>query len=325
MSTTDLVQRLRSGDHRALARLLSLVETGGPDTAQVMEAVQPYTGRAYCIGVTGPPGGGKSTLVDGLVSLLRQEGRTVGVLAVDPTSPFSGGAVLGDRIRMQRHYLDRGVFIRSLASRGSKGGLSRVVWRAVRLVEASGKDIVVVETVGVGQAEWEVMTVADTVVFVLTPEAGDAIQTLKAGLMEIANVFVVNKADREGADRLATAIDATLKLTPGDAWWQPPVLTTQAHKGEGVPQVWEAIQRHHEALVQTSRLETQRREHRRREFFDAIESWMEQQLQRLASENHKLGALLQQVEEGRRDPYASALTLLSDATLLKRWLASLQQ
>ena len=323
MSTTDLIQRLRSGDPRALSRLLSLVERSDPDTAHVMEAIQGYSGQAYCIGVTGSPGVGKSTLVDGLVALLRQVGHTVGVLAVDPTSPFTGGAVLGDRIRMQRHYLDRGVFIRSLATRGSRGGLSRAVWRAVRLLEASGKELVVVETVGVGQSELQVMAVADTVVVVLVPEAGDAVQTMKAGLTEIADIFVVNKADREGANRLANALDASVKMAPGDGWWRPPVFTTQAHKGEGILQVWESIQRHRAAQSEGSHLEERRRKRRRREFFDALEGWLEEHLIRTAAADRQLGELLQEVEEGHRDPYATALHLLSDTSLRQKWLTSL--
>ena len=200
------------------------------------------------MGITGPPGAGKSTLVDGLVRTSRDEGLSVGVLAVDPTSPFSGGAVLGDRIRMQQHFLDRGVFIRSLATKGAHGGLSRVVWAAQRLLDACGRDVVYVETVGVGQTELEVMRVADTVVVTLVPEAGDAVQAMKAGLMEIADVFVVNKADRSGADRMVSTLRSMLEIGERRPDWTPPVIASQAHRRLGIEELHAAIARHARAL-----------------------------------------------------------------------------
>ncbi|MBI4640630.1 MAG: methylmalonyl Co-A mutase-associated GTPase MeaB, partial [Candidatus Tectomicrobia bacterium] len=218
----DLVERMISGDERALARLISLAENDAEELPDLISRLFPYTGRGYCIGVTGPPGAGKSTIVDKLTQWIRQRGETVGILAVDPTSPFTGGAVLGDRIRMQQHYLDKGVFIRSMASRGSQGGLAKAARNAIKLLDASGKDFIIVETVGVGQTELDIMRVADTVMVVLVPEAGDAIQTMKAGLMEIADIFVVNKADREGADAIRNDLITMLHLSPRYDWWDVP-------------------------------------------------------------------------------------------------------
>lgn len=314
-----------SGDRRALSRLMSLVERDEPGSAEVMEAVHPHAGRAVSVGVTGPPGVGKSTLVDALVGLLRQQGRTVGVVAVDPSSPFSGGSLLGDRIRMQQHFVDSGVFIRSVSTRGSLGGLPRITQRLVRLLDAAGHDTVLVETVGVGQAESSVMNATDTVVLVLVPEAGDVIQTMKAGVMEIADIFVVNKADREGATRLVAALRSMLGLAPRDEVWQPPVLTTQAHKGQGVDALWQAIQEHRAALERSSRLEERRRQRRRREFLETVQGSLERHLARMVAEDKGLGELLRDVEGGTLDPYAAASRFLTSADLLERWLADLRR
>ena len=242
-----LVSRLMAGEQRALSRAMTMVEQGDPAAADLMREADPHTGRAYTIGITGPPGSGKSTIVDRLTGLLRQRGNAVGIIAVDPTSPFTGGAILGDRIRMQRHYLDPGVFIRSVATRGQSGGLSRVVKSLVRLLDAAGKDIILVETVGVGQTELGIMGVGDTILVVLMPESGDAVQTLKAGVvMEIADLYLVNKADRPGAGQMAAAITSTLQLTASQPEWTPPVLLTRAEAGEGIEQLWDRVQEHHQ-------------------------------------------------------------------------------
>jgi LAO/AO transport system kinase len=236
-----LSEGVLAGDVRAIARAISLVENEAPDAAALVRDVFARTGRAYLVGVTGPPGAGKSTLVDRLTAEYRKSS-TVGILAVDPTSPFSGGAVLGDRLRMQSHSADEGVFIRSMATRGHLGGLARATADAALVLDAAGKDIVIIETVGVGQAEVEIVRTADVSILLLVPGMGDDVQALKAGIMEIADIFVVNKADRDGADRLVSAIEANLSLqTFGPGEWRPPILKTVATKGEGVPELLAAI------------------------------------------------------------------------------------
>jgi LAO/AO transport system kinase len=231
-----------AGDARAVARAISLVEDGAPAGADIIRAIFQHTGHAYLVGITGPPGAGKSTLIDLLVMELRGAGQDIGVIAVDPTSPFSGGAVLGDRVRMARHASDQGVFIRSMATRGQLGGLARATADAALILDAAGKEVIVIETVGVGQDEVDIAKTADVTVVVLVPGTGDEVQALKAGIMEIADIFVVNKADREGADRLVQSIAANLALQafePGE--WRPPILKTVATTGEGVPEVWRSI------------------------------------------------------------------------------------
>jgi LAO/AO transport system kinase len=318
----ETVKRLLEGDQRALSRLISLIERGDPRGAEVMAEVHPHTGRAYCIGVTGPPGVGKSTLVDRLAEQTRSRGLSVGIIAVDPTSPYSGGAFLGDRIRMQRHYLDAGIFIRSMATREGPGGLPRIVRGVVRLLDASGKDVVIVETVGVGQTELGVMGVADTVVVTLMPEAGDIIQTLKAGLMEIADIYVVNKADREGANQMMVAITSMLKMATAHGDWIPPVLATQANKNEGVPELYGDIQHHRDFLEQDSRLEQRRGARRGEEFLVTIEEELGRRLKELMAKDMTLGNVLEEVKKGEREPYSSALKLLEDNLTILKDLAS---
>lgn len=239
-----LAERVVGGDVRAVARAISLVEDETPEGRALVARLYPHTGRAYLVGVTGAPGAGKSTLVDRLTTEARRAGQTVGVIAVDPTSPFTGGALLGDRVRMTAHAADAGVFIRSMATRGHLGGLARATADATLVLDAAGCGIVFIETVGVGQGEVDIAATADISMVVLVPGTGDDVQTLKAGIMEIGDIFVVNKADREGADRLVQAVTASLSLqgaAPGA--WRPPVLKTQATTGAGVEDLWAAIGR----------------------------------------------------------------------------------
>ena len=237
MLAHDLAGRLAAGDVRALARAIRMVEDRDPEIARVLREVRSRTGRAHIVGVTGPPGSGKSTLCDQVIERWRSQGHRVGVIAVDPSSPFSGGAILGDRIRMQRHTTDSGVFIRSMAARGHVGGLAAAAREAVRLLDAGGRDRCLVETVGVGQSELEVMRTADTTVVVTTPAAGDAVQIIKAGILEIADIFVVNKADLPGAAKVYRDLKDLVRQTKGHAAWQPPVIQTSAQTGNGVDEL----------------------------------------------------------------------------------------
>ena len=238
-----LSERVLQGDARAVARAISLIEDESPQGADLVRRVFSRTGHAYLIGITGAPGAGKSTLVDRLIGELRRGGPTVGVVAVDPTSPFTGGAILGDRVRMQSHVADAGVFIRSMATRGNLGGLARATADAALVLDAAGKDIVLIETVGVGQDEVDIVRTADVSVVMLVPGTGDEVQALKAGIMEIADIFVVNKADRDGADRTVASVEALLSLESYAGRWRPPILKTEANTGKGVPELVAAIER----------------------------------------------------------------------------------
>jgi LAO/AO transport system kinase len=319
----ELVERMRAGDQRSLARLLTLVERSPDDAVGVLEAVHAHTGHATIVGITGPPGAGKSTLVDKLTSAYRNQGSTVGIVAVDPTSPFSGGAFLGDRIRMQRHYLDSGVFIRSVATRGGTGGLPRMTRSAIRVLDASGKDVIILETVGVGQTELEVMSVADTVVVTLVPEAGDAIQTLKAGLLEIADIFVVNKSDRAGASQFAAYLDAMLNLAESPSWWRPPVIQTQADTGDGIPLLHETIGEHRRALDTSEQMPERLRQRGRHEFFKTVEEAVGDLILRLEQQDSATAAAVAEVERGEQNPFVAAHRLLGSGALLREWLETL--
>jgi len=308
-----LAEAMLAGDRIALARLITLVENRTAVTAAIMSRVYAACGRAFILGITGPPGAGKSTLTSALIEHLRAAGKSVGVVAIDPSSPFSGGSVLGDRIRMQKHFLDPEVFIRSLSTRGSHGGLARSGRDIARLFDAFGKDVVVIETVGVGQTELDIMEVADTVVVVLVPEAGDTIQVMKAGLLEIADVFVVNKADRDGALRMRTELEMMLALKASESSykdeWKVPVLMTKASTGEGTKEVLDACFAHRKHLDSPHRAE--QRAHRLRE--EALEICEEELMRRLrkAADEQPLRSVLDDVGNGRTDPYRAALDILS--------------
>jgi len=239
-----LADRVLAGDPRAIARAISLIENEAPLAAEVIRAIFAHTGRAYLVGITGPPGAGKSTLVDRLTGEVRRHGHTVGVIAVDPTSPFTGGAILGDRLRMQTHAADPDVFIRSMATRGHLGGLAPSTTDAALVLDAAGKSLVIIETVGVGQDEVDIVRTADVSVVVLVPGTGDDVQALKAGIMEIADIFVINKVDREGADRMVTAVESNLALQSfSEGEWRPPIIKTTATTGQGIAELWAAVER----------------------------------------------------------------------------------
>ena len=319
----EAARRLLAGDQRALSRLITLVERGEDQAAGVLKTIDPHTGGAYIIGITGPPGAGKSTIVDRLTELLRAQGLTTGIIGVDPSSPYTGGALLGDRVRMQRHYLDSGVFIRSVATRGQAGGLPRIVKGIVRLLDAAGTNIVLVETVGVGQAELGIVDVADTVLLALMPESGDAIQTLKAGVMEIADIFLVNKADREGAGQMAAAITATLQLATAHPAWTPPVLLTTAQSGQGIEELWAKIQEHREFLTGTSELTKRRQLRRQGEFLETVEEEMARRLKAQVQRDPALIATLGDVASKKAEPYSAAMQFIDSSRSKPDWLTSL--
>jgi LAO/AO transport system kinase len=307
-----LSERVLNGDPRAVARAISLIEDELPQGAELIRRIFPRTGRAYLIGVTGAPGAGKSTLVDRLITEIRGRGHTVGVVAVDPTSPFSGGAILGDRVRMQAHAGDSGVFIRSMATRGHLGGLSRATGDAALVLDAAGMDDVLIETVGVGQDEVDIVRTADVSIVTLVPGTGDEVQALKAGIMEIADIFVVNKADREGADRLASAVEANLALQAyGSDEWRPPILKTVATSGRGVPELVDAIWsfRDHSERTQAARRRT-RSEWRLREL--VAQRFMDH-LERKVLVAGELGRVVDRIAARELDPYTAANNLLARA------------
>ncbi len=319
LDVADLVSRAREGQPRAVARLISMVEDAAPAMREVTAALAPYAGRAHVVGLTGAPGVGKSTSTSALVRAYREQGLRVGVLAVDPSSPFSGGALLGDRVRMQDHATDPGVYIRSMASRGHLGGLAWATPQAVRVLDAAGYDVVLVETVGVGQSEVEIAGAADTTVVLLAPGMGDGVQAAKAGILEIGDVFVVNKADRDGADSTARELRHMLTLGSGprsgdvDDPWTPPVLKTVAATGAGVDEVLAAISSHREWLARTGELASRRRARAAVE----IEAIAFDQLRARMGDlrgDATLDTLAAQVVDGALDPYAAADSLVEGLT-----------
>ena len=328
MTNHDLTARLLDGDLTAAPRILTLLEKGNPRADEIMASLanRPLPqgeGRgegkpsAHRIGITGPPGAGKSTLVEAMTKDLRERGLTVGVLVVDPSSPFTGGAILGDRVRMRDHFLDPGVFIRSMATRGASGGLSAIAPSAMRVLDAAGVDVIILETAGVGQTELDIMHTVDSVVVVVVPEAGDAIQTMKAGLLEIADVFVVNKADRQGAKRMTNDLEATVHMGSRDAdWWTIPVLQTEGIRNKGVRELVDAVGEHYATLESTGRLESRRAAQRRSEFHAALRERLLERLTR-AEHSEALAEILRDVESGQVPPGVAAAHVLENPDLLR--------
>ena len=310
------------GDRLALARLITRVENRAPEVPAIMQAIHERTGRAYVLGITGPPGAGKSTLVDRVTSLLRAEQHPVGVIAVDPSSPFTGGAVLGDRIRMQTHTLDPGVFIRSMATRGSLGGLARATGDVIKLLDAFGLPWIVIETVGVGQTELDIVRQADTTVVALVPESGDSVQAMKAGLMEVADIFVVNKADRDGAHalmaelRFSVHLHYTSSAQPKDVDWEVPVLAAQAVNDVGMDALLQQVKRHRGALEQAGALEKRRQARRRADLEALLVEEYTARLTALAQRDPELARTVEAVTGGQLDVYSAVTRILSET--LKR-------
>jgi LAO/AO transport system kinase len=310
VDVAELVEQARAGRARAVGRLLSLVEDESPALREVMAALAPHAGRAHVVGVTGPPGVGKSTSTSALVSALRRDGRTVGVVAIDPSSPFSGGALLGDRVRMSEHATDPGVFIRSMASRGHLGGLAWTTPQALRVLDASGFDVVLVETVGVGQSEVDVAGAADTTVVLLAPGMGDGIQAAKAGILEVGDVYVVNKADRDGARSVRRDLRSMLALTERpEGAWRPPVLLTTAHTGEGIDDVVAQLDEHL-AWARASGSLRARRVRRAKAEVEAIALTALRRRWTGVADRTELDDLAAEVVDGSLDPYAAADRLL---------------
>lgn len=301
----NLVKQMLDGNESSLARLITLVESESPQVTEILKRVHPHVGNAYKIGITGPTGAGKSTVIEKLTSVFRQHGNSIGIICVDPTSPFSGGAFLGDRIRMKDHYLDAQVFIRSMATRGCVGGLASTVRRVIKLLDAFGKDIMLVETVGVGQSEMDIMKIADTVIVVLMPECGDTIQAMKAGIMEIGDIYVVNKADRPGANQIVAALKSILSLQT-QSKNEPVILTTEAVNDVGIVDLFEHIESTHKMLSETGQLIARRRQQRYWEFVESIEQRIFRQLSEFINTDATIAEYLSGVEDGKEDPYIAA-------------------
>ena len=305
----SLVAGVRAGDKRALARAISLVENADPLAYELVQELYPETGRAYAIGVTGPPGVGKSSLISALVRHVRERGRSVGVISVDPSSPFTHGALLGDRIRLADHFLDPGVFIRSMGTRGHLGGLAEATLQAMLVLDAAGKELIFLETVGAGQSEVEVIGIADTVLLVLMPGSGDSVQALKAGIMEIPDVIAVNKMDHPAAKTMLNEVRSILALDK-DREWRPPIVLTEAMRGENVAELWEKVDAHRAHLEGDGKLEERRRRNLAGEVFAVASAHAKLHLERAVAGDAELRRLLDQVQERQLDPLTAVREIM---------------
>lgn len=315
-SLEDIAEQLKAGNKRALARALSIVEDGGPAASWLVRRLFPDTGKAHLIGITGSPGVGKSTLVDALIAEIRDKGKKVGVIAIDPTSPFTGGAILGDRIRMQGHALDKNVFIRSMANRGHAGGIALATYDAIRMMEAYGCEVVIIETVGVGQSELAIAKTADTTVLVLMPGSGDDVQAIKSGIMEIGDVFVINKADLPGANKTASEIMQTMELshskTECHCPWKPPVLMTIAENNEGIAELWEKIQDHGRYLEESDTKLDRRRMKMQAELSELVAELARNNLDSSLESSSELRSVLTDLLHQKGDPHTAAEEIVHD-------------
>jgi LAO/AO transport system kinase len=312
----SLAAGVRSGDRRALARAITLVENSEPLAYDLVRDLYPETGRTYAVGITGPPGVGKSSLISSLVGHVRDEGRSVGVISVDPSSPFSQGALLGDRIRLADHFLDPEVFIRSMGSRGHLGGLAEATLQALLVLDAAGKELVFLETVGTGQGEVEVIGIADTVVLVLMPGSGDSIQALKAGIMEIPDVIAINKMDHPAAKTMLNEVRSVLSLDKERAW-KPPIVLTEAMRGENVPDLWEKVEAHRAYLMSEGLLEQRRRENLAGEVFAVASARAKAHLERAVADDAELRRLLDEVQSRKLDPLTAVREIMREVFKLE--------
>jgi LAO/AO transport system kinase len=305
----SLAEGVRTGDTRALARAISLVENGDPLAYDLVRDIYPDTGRTYAVGITGPPGVGKSSLISGLIGHIRAQERTIGVISVDPSSPFTHGALLGDRIRLSDHFLDPGVFIRSMGTRGHLGGLAETTLQALLVLDAAGKDLVFLETVGAGQSEVEVIGIADTVVLVLMPGSGDSVQALKAGIMEIPDVIAINKMDHPAAKTMLKEVRSILSLDR-DRAWKPPIVLTEAIRGENTPELWEKVEEHRAHLESGGLLEERRRKNLAGEVFAVASGRAKAHLQQAVADDPELRRLLDEVQRRELDPLTAVKEIM---------------
>lgn len=307
----ELIEKMLAGSRGALSRLISLVESQKPHSNEILRKIESKIGNSYIVGITGPPGAGKSTIVNKLIQEFRTRGKKVGVIAIDPSSPFTGGAVLGDRIRMDDHSSDDDVFIRSLGTRGSLGGLSKATKDIIKLFDVYGFDTVIIETVGVGQIELDIITVADSILVVLVPESGDVIQTMKAGIMEIGDIFIVNKADREGAVNLSLEIKNMVSIRSKTKDWDIPVLLTSAHKSEGIGDVANYIEKHKDFQTSNNLLSKKREIRREEEFLEIVMSLLKDRIDKELNKK-EMNKIISAVKKGKLNPYEGAKKILKD-------------